>query len=149
MNRRRGWYGVVALLAGLHLTGCAKVPNTEPVTEVGPAKVEHLEGADPARVTLTPEAMKRLDIQTGAIGELTIEGKVRQVIPYAAVLYDTDGDTWTYATSAAGVFVRSHVTIDRIVGNQAVLSAGPAVGTRVVIVGAAELYGSETEFEEE
>ena len=149
MNRRRGWWGVVALLAGLQMTGCAKVPNTEPVTEVGPAKVEHLEGADPARVTLTPEAMKRLDIRTGAVGEVEIDGKMRRVIPYAAILYDTGGDTWTYATSATGVFVRRHVAIDRIVGNQAVLSDGPPVGTKVVIVGAAELYGSETEFEEE
>jgi hypothetical protein len=34
-------------------------------------------------------------------------------------------------------------------GDQAVLSNAPPVGTKVVIVGASELFGSETEFEEE
>jgi hypothetical protein len=70
-------------------------------------------------------------------------------IPYAAVLYDTTGKTWVYTTSASLVFVRSPVTVDHIEGDQAVLTAGPAVGTAVVTTGAEELFGSETEFEEE
>jgi hypothetical protein len=42
------------------------------------------------------------------------------------------------------VFLRSPITIDYIDGDLAVLSEGPAVGTAVVTLGAAELFGTET-----
>jgi hypothetical protein len=47
------------------------------------------------------------------------------------------------------VFVRSPITVVTIEGNRAVLSAGPAAGTQVVTVGAAELLGTEYEVGEE
>jgi len=47
------------------------------------------------------------------------------------------------------MFMRHRIVVDRIDGDKVVLSDSPAVGTEVVIVGAAELYGSEFEFEEE
>jgi len=140
---------VVLLLASLPLAGCSKGVATTAEAEAGPATVEHLEGAEPARVTLTEDAMKRLDIQTATVREAAIDGAMRIVVPYAAVLYDTGGDTWTYTNPSPGVFVRHHIIVDRVTGGQAVLTDGLAAGTAVVIVGAAELYGSETEFEEE
>ncbi len=143
---------VLLLLATVQLTACRQSANTtaEAVAEErGPARVEHLEGAEPARVTLAAEAVKRLDIQTSVVREAEVDGTLQKVIPYAAVLYDTEGDTWTYTSPAPQVFVRHHITVDRIVGDQAVLSDGPPAGTAVVTVGAAELYGAESEFEEE
>jgi hypothetical protein len=65
------------------------------------------------------------------------------------VLYDTEGKTWTYTNPEPLVFVRHLVTIDHIDGDKAFLADGPPAGTKVVTVGAAELYGSEFEFEEE
>jgi hypothetical protein len=112
-------------------------------------KVEHIDGSDYSRVTLTGLAAKRLDIQTVAVRDVLIRGVLRKVIPYAAILYDTEGQTWAYATTGPLTFIRSPVTVDYIEGDVAVLSAGPPVGTAVVTVGAAELYGSEEEFEEE
>ena len=138
---------VVVVCMGL--TGCRQPASTGGEEESGPVSVEHLQGPQPARVTLTEEAMKRLDIQTEMIRDAEIDGRLRKVIPYAAVLYDTQGDTWTYASPKAGVFVRNHITVDRITGDLAVLADGPPSGTAVVTVGAAELYGSENEFEEE
>jgi multidrug efflux system membrane fusion protein len=39
--------------------------------------------------------------------------------------------------------VRERITVDDIEDGRAVLTDGPAVGTAVVSVGAAELYGTE------
>ena len=65
------------------------------------------------------------------------------VVPRAAVLYDASGGTWVYEARDAGVFVRRRVEIADTVADAAVLRQGPAVGTRVVTLGAAELFGTE------
>ena len=65
------------------------------------------------------------------------------VIPYSAVVYDTDGSTWTYVNTTGRTFVRDRITVAAIEGHSALLSAGPAVGARVVTVGAPELLGAE------
>ena len=149
MKHENRWAVVVLLLASLPLAGCGKGGGATAEAEAGPAKVEHLQGAEPARVTLTEDAMKRLDIQTAPVRMAAIDGAMRIVVPYAAVFYDNQGDTWTYTNPSPGVFVRHHIVVDHIADNQAVLTDGPPVGMAVVIVGVAELYGSETEFEEE
>jgi hypothetical protein len=68
----------------------------------------------------------------------------RQVVPYAAVLYDAKGDTWVYTNPNPLTFVRHPIHIDYIEGDLAALSDGPASGTAIVVVGAAELFGAET-----
>ena len=144
------WTAMLALGVCLALSGCKSTTETASAEEdAGPAKVEHMTGEQPAKVTLTEDAIKRLDIQTADVRQMEVDGALRVVIPYAAVLYDTDGDTWTYTSPEAGVYVRTHISVDKIDGDMAVLAKGPALGTAVVIVGAAELFGSETEFEEE
>jgi hypothetical protein len=70
-------------------------------------------------------------------------GAQRKIIPYGAVLYDAHGDTWTYTSPEAMVFVRHAIAIDYIEGDLAILTDGPATGTLVVTSGAAELYGAE------
>ncbi|HEY4234037.1 MAG TPA: hypothetical protein VGM76_11460 [Lacipirellulaceae bacterium] len=137
------------LVACLFLIGCKQLVEEEAKVENPAAKVEHLEGAEhaaePTRITLQEEAAKRLDIQTG---EVTGDS-AQKSMPYSAVLYDTEGKTWTYTNPEPLVFVRHLVTIDHIDGDKAFLADGPPAGTKVVTVGAAELYGSEFEFEEE
>jgi hypothetical protein len=155
MKLEHRWTAAVALLATLSLAGCtnavdkpqaADAPKAE---DSGPARVEHLEGDEPARVTLAESAAKRLDIQTAAVQSVSDGGKQMSVVPYAAVLYDTNGDTWMYVNTSPLVYVRHRITVEHMNGDQAVLTNAPPVGTKVVIVGAAELFGSETEFEEE
>jgi hypothetical protein len=70
----------------------------------------------------------------------------RKIVPYAAVIYDVEGGTWVYVKeqSDALSFVRAPISIDYIEGDLAFLTEGPAVGTEVVTVGGAELYGAET-----
>ena len=149
MKHEYRWAIAAMLFAGLALVGCSKTVGSTAEAEAAPATVEHLDGAEPARVTLTEDALKRLDIQTATVREMMIDGAKRTVVPYAAVLYDTEGNTWTYVSPSPGVFVRHPIVVDHVTGNLAVLKEGPAVGTAVVVVGVAELYGSETEFEEE
>jgi hypothetical protein len=47
-------------------------------------------------------------------------------------------------SSAPNTYAREPITVDFIEGDRAVLTAGPAAGTVIVTVGAAELYGTET-----
>jgi hypothetical protein len=77
--------------------------------------------------------------------ELQISGdeKKQKVVPYGAVYYDAKGNAWVYVNSKPLVFERRGISVERIIGNLAVLSSGPLVGTSVVTVGAALLYGVE------
>ena len=65
------------------------------------------------------------------------------VVPRAAVLYDAFGGTWVYEARDGGTFVRQRVALADVVGDTAVLRQGPRAGTRVVTIGAAELFGTE------
>jgi hypothetical protein len=149
MKHPNRWMAVILALACLPLAACKHSVEEAVAEEAGPAKVEHLEGEEPTRVTLTEDAAKRLDIQTAPVREMVVNGMRRHVLPYAAVLYDTEGSTWTYTSPEPLVFVRHRIKVDFIDGELAVLSDGPPVGSAVVTVGEAELYGSELEFEEE
>ncbi|MGE0105182.1 MAG: efflux RND transporter periplasmic adaptor subunit [Blastocatellales bacterium] len=65
------------------------------------------------------------------------------VIPWSAVLHDVQGNTWVYENSAPQIFVRRAVEVRRVSGDTAVLGRAPALGTRIVISGATELFGTE------
>lgn len=66
------------------------------------------------------------------------------IIPYAAVIYGLNGETWVYARIEPLTYVRMPVKIDYIEGDQAILSESPATETEVVVVGVAELFGVES-----
>jgi predicted small lipoprotein YifL len=137
--------GVICLAAGavVTLAGCgAAVPADAPP----PAIVTPIEGSQVQRLQLTERAVQRLGIATEpvrAVGTSAGRAGAGKTIPYAAVVYDTDGSTWTYVNTAPRTYVRQRIAITRIQGSVAVLSSGPAVGAAVVTVGAAELLGTE------
>ena len=108
-----------------------------------PAHVEAVEGSDTSRVTLTARAAQRIDLQTAVAERQKVRGERRLVIPYAALLYDARGATWTYTNPDDLIFERAAVTVDFIRGDRVVLRSGPDAGTRVVTVGAQELLGAE------
>lgn len=138
---------VLSLSACIPLAGCKQAPQD--VDEPKSATVEHLEGAEPARITLTEEAAARLQLKTAPVVQKEMNGRQQMAIPYDALLYDTDGKTWTYINPSPLVFVRHPIVVDQIAGDLAFLSEGLEMGISVVTVGAAELYGAEIEFEEE
>jgi len=137
-GHKNRWATTLLLLAGL-LGGCAATAKEVP--EDNPAQVEPIAGSDRSQVILTEEGAGRVGIQTQPIG-VAADG-TGSVIPLAAVLYDKDGKTWTYTTSEPLTFVPQEVVIARIDGDTAILTSGPAPGTEVVTVGAAELLGAE------
>jgi hypothetical protein len=123
------------------LTGC----GTAAPDEAPAAVVVHVPGSPVPRVQLTDRAIQRLGIVTQPVREKSTAGHRAgpDVIPYSAVVYDTDGSTWTYVNTAARTYQRQPITITVIDTDTAVLAAGPPVGASVVTVGAAELLGTE------
>ncbi|MEP7342004.1 MAG: efflux RND transporter periplasmic adaptor subunit, partial [Acidobacteriota bacterium] len=65
------------------------------------------------------------------------------VVPWSAILHDTNGGTWVYENTAPQLYTRRRVEVRRVVNSLAVLAHGPAVGAKVVTAGAAELFGTE------
>jgi hypothetical protein len=146
------------VVAGLQLAACG--PATGPVAKAAnpeAAKVEKIDGGKVSRVTLTEKAAKRLGIKTvpfqeamvvpkrpaGPAGKPEMGGVPRKVVPYAAVVYDVNGETWAYTSAGPQTFLRQPVKVDYIDGDLAVLLEGPPAGSAVVTVGAAELFGAE------
>lgn len=134
------------MAAGLSLAGCTTASiSLPPVESEPPSHVEHIEGSELSRVTLSEKAAERLGIETAEVRIEEIDGQPRQIIPYGAVLYDPTGAAWTYTSPEPLTFVRHAITIDTIDGDRALLTEGPEEGTVVASVGVAELYGTEYE----
>jgi hypothetical protein len=129
---------VVAL--GSSVSACSRGQAAEGEGGYRDAKVEPVAGTDLSRVILSQQAADRLGVQTG---QVRAGAAARKVIPYAAVLYDETGDTWTFTSPAPLTYLRQHIEVDLIEGDQAILLDGPPVDTKVVTVGAAELLGTE------
>jgi hypothetical protein len=71
-------------------------------------------------------------------------GTKQPVVPYSAVVYDEQGRAWIFTNPAPLIFVREPVIVDYFDGDTAVLSKGPAAGTKIVTVGVSQLFGAET-----
>jgi hypothetical protein len=149
-RRRRRWLTGVGAMVVAGLTafavydGVAASPKAAAVAQADrSAVVEPIGKTGRNRVVLTPEAVKRLGITTASVSIAVVGGERRRVLPYAAVLYDTNGDTWTYTSPKRFVYVRGDIRVHEIEGNLAVLAAGPKTGVQVVTIGAAELWGIE------
>jgi hypothetical protein len=87
------------------------------------------------------ELFQRVRVELPLVGEEA--SGPQKVVPYSAVYYDPKGVAWVYVTSHDLTYERQQIEIDRIVGDLAVLKEGPAVGTKIVTVGAAMLFGTE------
>jgi hypothetical protein len=120
----------------LPLSGCAKVAHEEEEGEKA-ARVEKV--GDTSKVILVEQAAKRLGIETTAVAQ---DG-THETVPYSAVIYDAEGHSWVFTSSEELSYVKAPITIDRIDGDRAILTEGPAVGTAVVTQGAEELFGVE------
>jgi hypothetical protein len=126
------------------LAGCGGASSH---TDPPPASLESIPGSPVKEVLLTPRAEQRLGITTQPVRAIRLGSSGRrgtyEVIPYSAVVYDNDGSTWTYVNITGRTFVREPIVINAILGSEAILDRGPAVGAAVVTVGAPELLGAE------
>ena len=149
MKQRYAWAIGALMIGSVALSGCSGGASAAGAASAAPDTIVHLAGANPTRETLTADAAKRLGIQMASVSATTYNGATEQVVPYASIIYDTQGATWVYAGDGPLSFVREPVTIDDIQGDQVVIKDGPAAGSLVVTTGAEELYGAEFEFQEE
>ena len=125
----------------LSLTACAQSAAVTPAAAgEAPAKVEKNATTGIAKLTVTEHGMARIDLKTEPVAAGT---GTDVLLPYAALLYDANGKTWVYTNPAPRVFERQAVTVAKVEAGVVTASAGPAVGTLVVTVGAVELFGTE------
>jgi hypothetical protein len=137
----------LAVLAGT--AACSSGSSSDAAEPEPPVTLDTPSNGGPAKVTLTEDAVKRIDLHTTAMRHerVSVSGRPAssQVVPYTAVIYDGDGTSWAYAEIAPRVFLREPVTVAAVHGGTAVLSRGPADGTRVVTVGTPLLLGAEAQ----
>jgi hypothetical protein len=137
MTRHRLFLTGLAV-AALALGACNSGTSTSE-TKVEAITIAEDEGTGLKTLTLSEKAAQRLGVETAPVA-----GTGSQMsIPYAAVVYDAEGKTWTYVNAQPLVYQRAEITVDEIDGDVAHLSAGPESGMLVVTTGAAELYGAE------
>jgi hypothetical protein len=143
MQRIKFGFVLLMLMTGLALSACKETPKAGggSAAKVEPATKEAIADTGINKITLTEKAAERIQIQTGAVASGSGNAKV---IPYGALIYDLNGNTWAYTNPETNVFVRQAITVDRIEGDSVYLSDGPDLGTAVVTVGAALLYGTDT-----
>jgi hypothetical protein len=138
-KRWQTYLGLVAIAVGLlpFLAACGGKSASSSATEA--AVVEQVEESGTARITLSARAAERLQIKTA----LARANGSHTVIPYSAVFYSPSGETWAYVNTKGLTFEKRAVVVDRIDGDRALLSTGPAAGTKVAAVGVTELAGAE------
>lgn len=134
MKRFSFFLSFVLVIVPLLLSACG--PKSTTTEKISPVTLEEIEGSDIKRVILTEKAAERINVQTAMVSGTTL--------PYAAVIYDTEGNTWIYTNPAPLTFVRESILIDHIEGDEAILSKGLGSEVSVVTVGVAEIYGAET-----
>jgi multidrug efflux pump subunit AcrA (membrane-fusion protein) len=131
-----------AVIAAASLSACKEVEE-ESAAGYEPAHLEAVKGKsdDFKRVKLTQEGADRTGVQTATV---RTSGS-RKVVPYESLIYNDEAKTFVYTSKKALEYERVPVTVDRIEGNRVFVSKGPAAGTKIVTVGATEVYGSELE----
>lgn len=144
---RRLWLTAGLIAACLALAGCdlGRTESAHSAENDKPAQVLPIEGSEVSRVVLTTTAAERIGIKTEVVREIvtTDTGARNPAVPVSALIYDKKGATWVYTSTEPLTYVRQRVAVARIVGELAVLQSGPAPGTAVATVGAAELLGTE------
>ena len=130
----------LAAVAALSLSAC-KEAEEESAAGYEPAKLSPIKGKgeDYQRVTFTKEGAARTDLKTA----LVRRSGARTVVPYAALIYNGEGKTFVYTSPKPLSYERVPVKVDRIEENRVFVSEGPSARTKVVTVGASEVYGTE------
>jgi hypothetical protein len=130
----------LAVIASLSLSACKEVEE-EAAEGYQPSHVEAVKGGDDdlVHITFTKEGADRTDLKTATVRQ----AGDKKLIPYEALIYNDEAKTYVYTSPKPLEFVRAAVKVDRIEGERVILDAGPRAGTKIVTVGASEVYGTE------
>ena len=132
----------VAATAGL--AGCASSASS--AAQSPTSKLVTLPGTMTPSVVLTPLGAQRIGLETASVsagpgGAVTF--------PYAALLYEPNGQTAVYVSAGTLTYTRHFVKVDAINGGQVTVASGVTLGERVVTNGAEELLGVQNSVGEE
>jgi hypothetical protein len=136
MPRAKGKAAAAALVITA-VTGLAACSYPAGGRHVPAARIERVGRDQAPSVVLSPAGAQRLGLQAATArpaGSLT-------VIPYAALLYQPNGQTVVYTGTGPLTYTRQPIVVSKIVDNQVYLSRGLAPGRRVITAGAEELLG--------
>jgi hypothetical protein len=134
--RLAGLLAGAAVAATAGLAGCAS-----PASSAAYSPTSELVAPPPTatpNVVLTPLGAQRIGLETvpvsaGPGGAATF--------PYAALLYEPNGQTAVYVATGTLTYTRHFVKVDAITGGQVTVTSGVTPGERVVTDGAEELLG--------
>lgn len=138
----RGPGTALFMAAVLLLSACAHPAQDSPPAD-SPVQVSAIAGSGVKSVALSEQSSARLGIRTAPVTPVAGGVPGQRQVPYSAIVYDEQGATWTFVPTEPRTYVRKPVTVERITGDVAVLSAGPDVGALVVTEGSQELLGAE------
>jgi hypothetical protein len=147
LQLRAACAGLVLIACVVSLSACGEASSGydyETASHHVPAKLEPIKGTDVQRVIFDAEAAERVGLRTAPIRQ----ERRKEIMPYAALIYDAEGKTYAYTAPEPLTYVRQQINIDHYDGDSVVLSDGPPTGTEVVTVGVDEVYGTEFEVEE-
>ena len=129
---------LIVPIGGKHVTGSFRASPIEVATGADPgAKFYSIDGAAGQAL----QAGQRVFVRIAQPGS----GRLQKVVPYSAVIYDTEGDSWVYTNPEPLVFVRQPVTIEYIEGDLAVVTDGPPLGAPVRDNRSGRVVGRRTE----
>lgn len=134
MKRKNLFLLLLVMVIALSLAACGPKPTT--AEKIEPSMLKEIEGSELQQVILTEKAAERIGVQT-----VPAEG---MIVPYSAVIYDIEGNTWIYTNPEPLTFVRAQIVIDRIEGEQAFLAQELQTDDPIVTMGVIEIYGAET-----
>jgi multidrug efflux pump subunit AcrA (membrane-fusion protein) len=131
----------IVVVLGFALGGCGS-SSTPSIPASG--LLVNASATSPGQVILTKLGAQRIGLQTSAVRAADAAHSSAVVVPYSAVIYDPSGKTYAFTNVGPLTYAEVSIAVDRISGNSAYLSTGPRPGTKVVSVGAEELYGVQT-----
>src|SRR3712207_4569916 len=100
--------GLVLIAAGVSLSACGEAStgyDSETASHHEPAKLEPIKGTDVQRVIFNAEAAKRTGLQTAPIRQNGEE----KIMPYAALIYDAEGNAYAYTAPEPLTYVRKEI----------------------------------------
>lgn len=144
MKHRSRWLAAGLLGVSMQFAACEQASEAHKAEH--PVEVEKVEGSDVNRITMTEQALARIDLKTDKVREqkMSRSDAARKVVPHSALIYDPKGETWVYTSPEPRTFMKHKVDVDYVEGDLAVLNEGPPAGTVVVSTATAEVYGADT-----
>lgn len=140
LNTRRSFVTLL-ILAGAVLGACGS--STEPSVPAA-GQLESVPGSSTGRIVLTNVGAHRIGVHTAIVGSTHARRGPTVTIPFSALVYAPNGATYAFTSASPLIYTEVAVTVDHISGNSVYLLRGPRAGSRVVSVGAEELFGVQT-----